>query len=101
MLTSSHSRFSFKKLINDYHPKRVVGLDEFLQLRREDVKPTTAGLSEEDADAAGASADEAPPGLEPEQQTPVGDNDTKKESTDKEEKSVRMHCTKKRQKHNN
>ena len=54
---------SFTKLINEFHPKKYLSLDEFLHIRREIVKPTTEGHSLEDEGVTEAD-DVAPPGME-------------------------------------
>ena len=55
---------SFSKLIKEYHPKKLLSLDEFLQIRREVIKPTSEGHTiEEDVTSAEIEA-MAPPGLD-------------------------------------
>lgn len=53
--------------VNEHHPKDILGLDEFLKLRKEVVAEKK---EEETSTGMGADDPEAPPGVEP----PPGDD---------------------------
>lgn len=56
--------FSFKKHVLNHHPRDILSLDEFFQMRTEVVREQDGPLIPEGDDAP-PPGDEPPPGMEP------------------------------------